>query len=214
MLPEPDVRPADAEGDLDAVAVAADAPGVDEVAEVVHEGAVASEADVPAELAPDDPRAALPPDLRSESTSIRLGGLAMRESHADATWVYDTVLRHDPHPGVREKAWQVVAQRWRSGVGDPAQHEAIALWVLDNGTFETQLGALGAITRDGSDVALLLPKLDDHRNGVRRAASEAIALMATRTGQQDVARQALQARLDVETDERTRGRIEKALGRL
>jgi serine/threonine-protein kinase len=211
-----------ADGLVDAADVAAaegedllvDAAGLEE-AEAIGLGVEQPVEEVPVEeLAVDDPRAALPSDLRSQSTAIRLSGLAMRETQQDATWIYDLVVRHDPHPEVRRKAWRGVIGRWRGGIGAPAEHEAIALWVLDNGTAEAQVTAVVVMARKGTDVTPLLAKLDDHRAAVRRAAVEAVAAMGKRLGQQDVARTALEARRDVETDGKTKSRIENALGRL
>ena len=176
--------------------------------------------EVPVEEAPvevlvaGDPREALPNDLRSQSTNIRLSGLAMRESQHDTTWVYDLVVKHDPHPEVRKKAWRTVIGRWRGGVGSPAEHEAIALWVLENGTAEAQVMAVVAMARKGTDVTPLLSKLDDHRAAVRRAAVEGCAAMGKRLGQQTEVRSALEARREVETDGKTKARIENALSRL
>ena len=163
------------------------------------------------ELDATDPRASLPPDLRSQSTSIRMSGLAMRERDATATWVYDIVLKHDPHPDVRRKAWRTVTWRWRTNVGSPTEHAQNAEWVLNNGTADQQITAIVAIARSGRDVATLLPKLEDHRAGVRRAAVEGVVAMAERTGQAAQARAALQTRLEVETDKKTRSRLESGL---
>jgi len=200
-----DVEQAEEEEQVEAVMVVEPEPEPEQAPVDLGEAAPIEELDA------NDPRASLPPDLRSQSTSIRMSGLTMRERDATATWVYDIVVKHDPHPDVRRKAWRTVTWRWRTNVGSPTEHAQIAEWVLNNGTADQQITAIVAIARSGSDVGTLLPKLEDHRAGVRRAAVEGVVAMAERTGQAAQARAALQTRLEVETDKKTRSRLENGL---
>jgi len=169
------------------------------------------EEDVVEEVEPGDPRAKLPPDLRSQSTSVRQDGLSMRESQADMTWIYDIVVRHDPHSEVRKKAWRIVQNRWRKGTGPKREHQAIAVWMLGTGTADQRVEAIGAVSRNGSDVTLLKASLADSRSNVRRAAVDGIAAMVTRTGQTDPARIMLNELKQTETDAKTLKKIDTAL---
>ena len=194
---------ADPTEDTDAVVdVDVDDPDLDEEPEA---------ADIVEEVDPGDPRAKLPADLRSQSTSVRSDGLSMRESQEDVTWLYAIVVRHDPHSELRKKAWKIVQNRWRKGIGPRLEHEEIALWVLDNGTADQRVEAIDSVSRNGSDVMMLKSSLADTRTTVRRAAVDSMVLMARRTGQADPARIMLNELKNTETDSKTLKKIADAL---
>ncbi len=168
--------------------------------------------DLPIEaVEPGDPRAKLPPDLRSQSTSVRMDGLSMRESQSDTTWIYDIVVRHDPHSELRKKAWRIIQNRWRKGIGPKSEHQAIAVWMLGTGTADQRIEAIDSVARSGSDINLLKASLADSRSSVRRAAIDGIASMARRTGQADPARIMLHELKKTETDSKAMKKIEAAL---
>ena len=163
---------------------------------------------------PSDPLDALPADLRSQSTSVRMDGLTMREAQPDATWIYATVVRHDPHSEVRKKAWRIVLNRWRRGIGPKMEHQRIVAWMLGDGTSDQRIEGIDYVSRYGTDVNLLASTLDDPRTSVRRAAVTGISAMAPRTGQKVTARILLDDRAKVEADSKTATLIEKALSDL
>jgi len=158
-----------------------------------------------------DPRDKLPPDLRSQSTSVRMDGLSMREDQADATWIYDVVVRHDPHSEVRKKAWRTILLRWRRGVGSKMEHQRVVVWMLSTGTSDQQVEAIDYIARFGTDVNLLAPPLADSRSAVRRAAVDGIGVMVGRTGQKVSARMLLEDLAKTEQDSKTLSKIESTL---
>jgi len=210
--PPPDALESEAQPTPDPLA---DTDAVAEQLEPVDPDPVVTEPTVPdatpAPVPSGDPRAKLPVDLRSQSTSVRMDGLAMRESQADATWIYDIVVKHDPHSEVRKRAWKIVLARWRRGVGSSLEHQRVAVWMLGAGTSDQCLEAIDHIARYGTDVNLLGPPLNDSRSSIRRAAATGISELVPRTGQKVSARMLVEDRLSLEQDAKTIAKLQKAL---
>jgi len=109
--------------------------------------------EVIAPVVPSETAFTLPPGLDPEQTpkgAKRIDALVTLERDPEATAIIGHVMKNDPDPEVRRKAWRVVRARHRVGTGSQAEHEELLLWVIDHGPLPVRREALLAMGRNGT----------------------------------------------------------------
>ncbi len=149
-------------------------------------------------------------DPQRSSVELREEAVTGLEDIPDATEIIVRVLQTDPEPAVQKRAWRVLRARWKRGTGEPAEHQAAAVWLIENGDTGLQNEAIRAMGEYGDDLALVQSQLDHAELKVQRAACVATAEIATRQEQPDLAKETLEACQERLTDKRS----QKELGKL
>jgi hypothetical protein len=154
------------------------------------------------------PSAALDP--AQASVEEREEAVTALEDDPGATAAIVQVLQTDPEPAVQHRAWRVLRARWKRGTGEPAEHQAAAVWVIEHGELGMQAEAMKAMGEYGDDLALAQSLLEHGEPKLARAACQATAGIAGRQGQPELAKETVQACLERLDDKRS----QKVLGKL
>lgn len=124
------------------------------------------------------------------------------------------VMQTDPELAVQKRAWRVLRARWKCGTGDPAEHQAAVVWLIENGDLVLQNEALRAMGKHGDDLALAQSLLEHSEVELARAACVATAGIALRQDQAALARETVQACQQRLTDKKSVKELEKLLERM
>lgn len=146
------------------------------------------------------PSVAVPAALQSGTVDDRIDALGRYEKDASATAAIVWVMKNDPSPEVRRKAWRVVRARWNRGTGQASEHEEAASWAAANGASDTRKEAVDALGKHTVQLSRVSRYLDDASGDMRIQAAQATAEVGVRVGKRGEARTLLQARLAKETD--------------
>lgn len=156
----------------------------------------------------------LPPELSSGSPSQRIAALEKIASAPDATSTIGQVMQRDTDAGVVKRAYRILEERWSKRIGSQAEAAAQIAWAGKHGGTDLRLMALPWLGAHGERLSDVTPALSHPQPTVRRAAADAVAALAQRTGAQATARTALEAQAGREEDGKTKKRIEDALADL
>ncbi len=156
----------------------------------------------------------LPPDLSSGTPSQRIAALEKLASAPDATSAIGQVMQRDTDAGVVKRAYKLLEDRWSRKVGSQAEAAAQIVWAAKHGGTELRLMAVPWVGAHSERLTDLSSALQHPQPTVRRAAVEAIAALAPRTGAQAAARTLLEGQAAKESDGKTKKRIEDAISAL
>jgi len=181
------------------------------VAEVVAEPAEVVEdtpAGQPGEEVTDAVAPAAPPPLpasldpaQNPKPEKRMDALVTFEPDPEATAVIGRVMKTDPDPEVRRKAWRVVRARHRVGTGDRGEHEDLIVWVIDHGPPALRREALMAMGRNGTRLEPIGAACNSAETEMRGVGLRALSAFAERNpDRRDEVVAILEARQAQETD--------------
>jgi hypothetical protein len=157
--------------------------------------------------------AVLRPSLDPAQASIeeREEAVTALEDDPAATAEILLVMQTDPEPAVQKRAWRVLRARWKRGTGDPAEHQAAAVWLIEHGELGLQVEAMRAFGKYGDDIAIPRGLLEHSEVKLDRAACAATAGVALRQGQPDLAKETVQACQERLTDGKSVKELDKLL---
>jgi len=149
-------------------------------------------------------------DPSQASVEEREEAVTALEDQPAATAEIVLVMQTDPEPGVQKRAWRVLRARWKRGTGEPAEHQAAAVWLIEHSELGLTHEALRAMGKYGDDLPLAQGLVEHGEAKVARAACVATAEMATRQSQAALAKETVQACQERLTDKKS----QKELGKL
>lgn len=150
-------------------------------------------------------------DPAQASVEVREEAVTALEDDPGATALIIQVMKTDPEPAVQHRAWRVLRARWKHGTGEPAEHQAAAVWLIEHGDLGLQAEAMKAMGAYGDDLALAQSLLEHGEPKLARAACQATAGIAGRQGQPDLAKETVQACLERLDDKRSQKVLVKLL---
>ncbi len=150
-------------------------------------------------------------DPAKTSVEDREEAVTLLEDDPVATAEIVYVMQNDPEPGVQKRAWRVLRARWKRGTGEPADHQAAALWLIEHGELALQVEALRALGKYGDDLAAAQGLLENGEVKLDRAACAATAGIALRQDQGELAKETVKACQERLTDKKSTKELEKLL---